>query len=69
MICFSKILNDHISIDDEKETAGNIICQFSSIGSLGANENSWLCGELYSSLSSQKEAKLGQKFSPICVIH
>ena len=70
---FFKLLSDHFSINEsstsQNETGSNIISQFSSIGSLGVNENSWLIDELYSSFSCQKDAKLEKKLKPICVIY
>lgn len=59
-----KILSDHVEI---KEEANNIISQFSSIGSLGPNENSWLCKELYGSFSCSRGLKSEQKLQPICI--
>jgi len=64
-----KILSDNIKLDEkEKSDANKIICQFSSIGSLGPNENSWLCKEFITSLSSSVNSNLKPaSLEPICI--
>jgi hypothetical protein len=70
----SKILSDHLKLDDDNHLdksypADQIVCQFSSIGSLGPNETSWLCREFLATLSSVKlsENKSFKISKPICV--
>jgi len=59
-----KLLGEHLKTE---ENATEIVCQFSSIGSLGPTENSWLCKEFIDSLSSQNNSKTDQNLKPICV--
>ena len=51
----------------EKDTKTNLVFQFSSIGSLGVNESSWLCKEFYNSLNTAVTAKTDSSNKPICV--
>ena len=58
----------------EKSLKTKLIFQFSSIGSLGPNENSWLCKEFFNSLnitSCEQTAKSysiqSEQSKPICV--
>lgn len=62
-----KILSDHANIE-VKEAASHIVCQFSSIGSLGPNEKSWLCKEFNFSLSRTNKPHSDNNIKPICVI-
>jgi hypothetical protein len=64
-----KILSQYCSIEDDVAKETKLVCQFSSIGSLGNNEASWLCGEFYSSLNTVKGSKTNLKDhkKPICV--
>jgi tyrosyl-DNA phosphodiesterase-1 len=68
MLRMQKLLEDfcipNANDDDKKD---NLIFQFSSIGSLGPNENAWLCGEFKSCLSSCKKENKIQVNPPICV--
>ena len=44
-----------------------LVYQFSSIGTLGASENTWLCQELTNSMSAKRSASLLKQIKPICV--
>ena len=60
------LLKDEIKHEDDK-----IICQFSSIGSLGPKESQWLCSEFLTSLISSNISKKlndNSKIKPICVL-
>jgi len=49
--------NEHFKqSDDYSSGLDQLVAQFSSIGSLGPNENNWLCKEFYASLSSSSAA-------------
>lgn len=50
-----------------KPKSDRIVCQFSSIGSLGPNENSWLCGQFKNALSASKNAQKVATSLPICI--
>jgi hypothetical protein len=54
-------LQDNIK-EDPKEEIPNLVCQFSSIGSMGPNETSWLGKEFINSLCPN----LGINFSNKC---
>ena len=63
-----KILSDNFELDKlELEEHDKLVYQFSSIGSLGANENNWLCKEFTSSMATKKEGSTHTVSKPICV--
>ncbi|RNA20174.1 tyrosyl-DNA phosphodiesterase 1 [Brachionus plicatilis] len=47
-----KVLSDYLKISSPVEQPDQLVCQFSSIGSLGPSEDKWLCKEFSQSLSS-----------------
>lgn len=76
LLRIQKILEDHFKRDEQVSTEASsstkshsdrIVCQFSSIGSLGPNENSWLCGEFKKCLSACKNAPKVSTSLPICI--
>ena len=79
LLRLEKVLKDHFigenieneGSEEKKEKSkqlDRIIFQFSSIGSLGPNENSWLCSQLKNSMSESKNEKHAFKTSlPICI--
>ena len=69
LLRMQKLLEDFCSPahNDDATKKDNLIFQFSSIGSLGPNENSWLCGELKSCLSACKTEHHIQVNPPICI--
>lgn len=56
-----------IAKSSDNSKLDRIIFQFSSIGSLGPNENSWLCSELKNSMSECKNKQNITTKSPICI--
>ncbi|GFS72077.1 tyrosyl-DNA phosphodiesterase 1 [Nephila pilipes] len=55
-----KVLNLHGSPKEAVKSDWPVICQFSSIGSLGASPDQWLRGEFCASLSTIQNAPLSQ---------
>lgn len=62
-----KVLGDYLKISSAIEQQDQIICQFSSIGSLGASEDKWLCKEFSQSLSSCNNPLRPQIRKPILI--
>ncbi|GIY64653.1 tyrosyl-DNA phosphodiesterase 1 [Caerostris extrusa] len=63
-----KILNLHGSPKDIVQPDWPLICQFSSIGSLGASPDQWLLNEFCTSLSTTKDAPIGSKSSSLKLV-
>ena len=51
-------MSEHFKRTDDSDSADHLIAQFSSIGSLGPNENNWLCKEFLASLSTVNNSSL-----------
>ncbi len=72
-----KVLADNLKLEyeshmDKSSKSDQVVCQFSSIGSLGNSESAWLCKEFLASLSSFKESekvKTLKSSKPILVIY
>ncbi|CAL1274761.1 unnamed protein product [Larinioides sclopetarius] len=63
-----KILNLHGSPKEIVQSNWPLICQFSSIGSLGASPDQWLLGELSTSLSTVKDSALGSQSASLKLV-
>ena len=65
------MLGDYFKMEEKKQDKpDHLICQFSSIGSLGPNEYNWLCNEFYNSLSNANTSSQdshNKTTKPICV--
>lgn len=62
-----KILGDYLKISSSGEKPDQLICQFSSIGSLGPSEDKWLCKEFSQSLSSCNNQTSPKLAKPILI--
>ncbi|GBL77991.1 Tyrosyl-DNA phosphodiesterase 1 [Araneus ventricosus] len=63
-----KILNLHGSPKETVQSNWPLICQFSSIGSLGASPDQWLLGEFSTSLSTVKDSSLGSQSTSLKLV-
>lgn len=65
------MLGDFFKLEDKKQDKpDHLVCQFSSIGSLGPNEYNWLCNEFYNSLSNasvSSQESHNKTSKPMCV--
>ena len=62
-----KILSDYLKISSPIDEPDRLICQFSSIGSLGPSEDKWLCKEFAQSLSSSQKVLAPKITKPILI--
>ncbi|KAF8774039.1 Tyrosyl-DNA phosphodiesterase 1 like protein [Argiope bruennichi] len=64
----SNVLNLHGSPKEVVQPDWPLICQFSSIGSLGASPDQWLLGEFSTSLSTVKNSSLGSQSTSVKLV-
>ncbi|GFY61074.1 tyrosyl-DNA phosphodiesterase 1 [Trichonephila inaurata madagascariensis] len=64
-----KVLNHHGSPKETVNSDWPVICQFSSIGSLGASPDQWLRSEFCTSLATTQNAPLGSQSASLKLVY